>query len=96
MAKGNSQKKSDGAAPVIRGIDVKLGSHNVGSFRQDLHTNLDAYFIVAKETVGEAIKQCRYTVSDHGKFGEQASSVLTQTKLSRCCMRLDEHNIYHS
>jgi hypothetical protein len=42
MAKGNSQKKSDGTAPVIHSIDANLGQRKADSFRQGLHPNLKA------------------------------------------------------
>jgi hypothetical protein len=38
MAKGTAQKKSDGAALAIRGIDANLGPRNVDSFPSDLHS----------------------------------------------------------
>jgi type I restriction enzyme M protein len=45
MAKGTSQKKSDGSNPTIRGIDANLGPRNADSFRQDLHPGLKADFV---------------------------------------------------
>lgn len=38
MAKGTAQKKSDGAALAIRGIDANLGPRNVDSSPSDLHS----------------------------------------------------------
>ena len=53
MAKGNSQKKSDGTAVVIHGIDASLGPRNADSFRQNLHPDLKADFILTQLLLGE-------------------------------------------